>query len=294
VSSITRRDVRDVIERVFDRGAPVMANRTLEIVRKMFNWGIKNDYLEASPAALIDKPGVEQSRDRVLTDDEIRQLWRCLSHFPETHEKQAPGRKRAKSPKDDPFCPLSPTLAVVQKLRLLTAQRGGEVVAMRWADLDLDTGWWTISAEHSKNGEAHRVPLSTDALALIRAQLPKDDHDEQPEHVFVGRGDALVSERLKKAGAALSRVLGFEFRSHDLRRTAATRLAAAGIPREHISAVLNHVQGGPSATRIYDRYGRDQEKRIALDTWARVLAGILAAAPAKDQNVVPITKARRA
>jgi integrase len=52
------------------------------------------------------------------------------------------------------LCPISPTLAAVQKVRLLTGQRGGEIVNMRWADLDLDAGWWTIPAEISKNGQA--------------------------------------------------------------------------------------------------------------------------------------------
>jgi integrase len=74
--------------------------------------------------------------------------------FPETAEKQAPGRKRAKVGKAGVLCPISPTLAAVQKVRLLTGQRGGEIVNMRWADLDLDAGWWTIPAEISKNGQA--------------------------------------------------------------------------------------------------------------------------------------------
>ena len=150
---------------------------------------------------------------------------------------------------------MSPTLAAVQKVRLLLAQRGGEVVAMRWQDVDVEAGWWTIPAEQSKNGEPHRVPLTAEAIEIISAQ-PKEDG---ATHVFTGRGGGLVEDRVRKAGAALSRVLGFEFRSHDLRRTAATRMAAAGVPREHIAHVLNHVQGGPRATRVYDRYHYDTE-----------------------------------
>lgn len=273
VRSITRRDVRDVLERIVKRGSPIAANRTLEVIRKMFNWGIQHDWLEGNPASQIEKPGVEQSRDRVLSDDEIRALWALLGRFPGTAEKPAPGRTRAKAGDAGVFCPVSPALAAVQRLRLLTAQRGGEIVRMRWADLDLHAGWWTIPAEHSKNGKPHRVPLVTEAVSIIKAQAP--DRDERREFVFTGRHGALVEERVKKAGAALSRVLGFEFRSHDLRRTVATRLGEAGIPREDIAAVLNHVQGGPAATRVYDRYQRDREKRIALDVWARRLRHIL-------------------
>ena len=289
VQDIGRRDVRDLVEGIADRGAPIMANRVLEIVRKAFNWAIKNDWDldKGNPAAQIDKPGIEQKRDRVLTDDEIRQLWRVLSHFPATADKQAPGRKRATaSSKGDPFCPVSPTLAAVQKIRLISAQRGGEVVKMRWADLDLDTGWWTIPPEHSKNGEAHRVYLTPDAMAIIEAQQP--DVEQRGEFVFVGRQDALVEDRVKKAGAALSRVLGFEFRSHDLRRTAATRMAAAGIPSAHISHVLNHVEAGPKSTRVYDRHTYDPQKRLALETWARELTQIIADQPQKAAAIVPM------
>jgi integrase len=56
------------------------------------------------------------------------------------------------------------------KIRFLTAQRGGEVIKMRWRDLDLDTGWWTIPGEHAKNGRAHRVPLVPEAIAIIKSQ----------------------------------------------------------------------------------------------------------------------------
>ena len=74
-----------------------MANRTLAVVRRMLNFGMRRDWLEGNPAALIEKPGRERSRDRVLTDDEIRRLWRLLSRQPTTEERPAPGRKSAAS-----------------------------------------------------------------------------------------------------------------------------------------------------------------------------------------------------
>jgi hypothetical protein len=52
-------------------------------------------------------------------------------------------------------------------------------------------------------------------------------------------------------------------------------MAAAGIPREHIGHVLNHIEGSSRATRVYDRYAYDREKRIALETWGRTLQNIL-------------------
>jgi integrase len=270
VRDLTRRDVRTLIDRVADR-APIMANRVLALVRKMLNFAVDQDWIDANPAARVQKPAREVSRDRVLTDEELRRLWRVLSNLPSTADRPAPGRARAKGSQDDPLCPISAPLAALLKVRLLTAQRGGEVTRMRWVDLDLESGWWTIPATDTKNGEPHRVPLSDDVVALIRAQQ-KDARDR--DYVFVGQG-ASLRDRAKKAPSAIARVLGIEFRGHDLRRTAATRIAEAGIPRDHIAKVLNHVEGGPRATRVYDRHTYDREKRLAIDTWTRTLKSIV-------------------
>jgi integrase len=274
VRELTRRDVRGLVERIVDRGSPVMANRVLALVRKMLNFAVDHDWIEANPAARVTKPTQERSRDRVLTDDELRRFWYLLSRFPTTAERAAPGRKRAKGTKDDPLCPISQPLAAVLKVRLLTAQRGGEVARMRWRDVDLETGWWTIPGTDTKNGEVHRVPLAEGAIEIIREQLKKDEEPVADEYVFVGPG-ASVFDRAKKAPAAVARVLGIDFRGHDLRRTAATRMAAAGVLRDHIARVLNHIEGGARATRVYDRHSYDREKRVALDTWARTLAALL-------------------
>jgi integrase len=273
VRELTRRDVRALVDRVAER-APIMANRVLAVVRKMLNFAVDHDWIDANPAARVAKPAPERSRDRVLSEEELRRLWRVLSHLPTTSDLPAPGRKRAKGEKDDPLCPVSAPLASLLKVRLLTAQRGGEVARMRWADLDLDAGWWTIPADHTKNGQPHRVPLTTSVIELIRAQKPEDS-DEPKGHVFVGSKGPSVLHRAKKAPAAISQVLKVDFRGHDLRRTAATFMAAAGIRREHIGHVLNHVEGGARATRVYDRYAYDREKRIALETWARTLKAVV-------------------
>ena len=280
VREITRRDVRALVEPIAERGSPIMANRTLAVVRRVLNFGIRNDWLDGNPAALIDKPGQEQSRDRVLNDDEIRRLWWLLKRQPTTDERPAPGRKRALGTADDPICPVSPALAAVVAMRLLTAQRGGEVLRMRWQDLDLDSGWWTIPAEWTKNGHIHRVPLVNEALAILHARkeeleppkkgIEKRAASSESDFVFVGTG-ASVRDRAKKAPSRIARALGIDFRGHDLRRTAATKMAESGVPRHHISAVLNHVEHGPRATRVYDRYNYDNEKRAALEVWARRL-----------------------
>ena len=146
--------------------------------------------------------------------------------------------------------------------------------SMRWSDVDLESRWWSIPATVAKNGQAHRVPLSQGVLDILK--LRRAAASERAIFVFENiPGAGSVAHRGKKAASVLCRSLTFEFRAHDLRRTAATRMAEAGIPRDHIAKVLNHVEGGPAATRVYDRYNYDAEKRDALNRWARGLTAVI-------------------
>jgi integrase len=288
VKSLTRRDVRELVERKA-RSAPIMANAILRLVRKVLNFALDNDWIDANPASRIRKPSPETSRDRVLSEEEVRRLWRLLSHMPTTEERAAPGRKRAVGSADDPICPVNASMAALFKVLLLLGQRGGETAHMRWADLDLQnpaSAWWTIPGTDTKNGETHRVPITADALAIIQAQAPEGD-EEYPEYVFAGRGAGMF-DRIKKAPSKLARALGIDFRGHDLRRTCATGMAEAGVTREHIAFVLNHVEGA-RATRVYDRFQRDREKRVALESWQRRLRAVVAEQPS-PASVVPFAR----
>ena len=155
---------------------------------------------------------------------------------------------------------------------------------MRWADVDLESGWWTIPATVAKNELAHRVPLTKPVIEIL--QRRRDIGRENAKVVFENRrGTGSIAHRAKKAASILCRGLSFEFRAHDLRRTASTGMAEAGVHRDHIAKVLNHVEGGPAATRIYDRYAYDKEKRDALERWARRLRAIV---EGKTRKIVPI------
>ena len=273
---IRRRDVRDHVEAIArKRDAPIMANRTLAVLSCMFNYALDHEWIEANPAARIPAPGVERSRDRVLSDDELRELWTALQALAdqeeETDEAQELRRVRAR---------VTPATAQAFQVQLLTAQRPGEVRRMRWADVGLDSGWWSIPGAVAKNMRPHRVPLTRPTVEILERRRQRADEDV----VFVfenRRGAGSIAHRGKKAASILCRGLSFEFRAHDLRRTGATRMAEAGVPREHIAKVLNHVEGGPAATRVYDRYAYDAEKRDALNRWARRLQTIIEGKTAK-------------
>src|ERR1700687_4524208 len=139
---ISRSDVRAVIESISDKGRKVLANRTLALVNKMFNFAIDRDWRTDNPCQGLH-PSKERSRDRVLSDDEISKIWEAIEQ-------------------EDPFC------QALFKLRLLTAQRGGEIRHMRWADVDVDSGEWLIPASDAKNGVAHSVPLNQHAVEPLK------------------------------------------------------------------------------------------------------------------------------
>ncbi|MGH7115729.1 MAG: tyrosine-type recombinase/integrase, partial [Stellaceae bacterium] len=142
IASIRRRDILDALDRIADRTSPRRANRYLALVKKLFAWAVERDLIDASPAAAIKPPGREMSRDRVLSGTELRLVWQCS--------------EREGWPFGDLFRVLS-----------LTAQRLGEVAAMRWGDVDTDRAIWTVPAEISKNGIANEVPLSPAVLAIL-------------------------------------------------------------------------------------------------------------------------------
>jgi integrase len=240
---------------------------------------MEQDWIESNPAWRIRQPGEERSRDRVLSRDELRELWAAL------HETEA--KKEDGTPKPR----LSQTLNDAFLVILLTAQRCGEVCKMRWLDVNLDTGWWLIPGDVSKNNDPHRVPLTPMALDILGRRARAKSLDDR--YVFSNHRHTCVAARAKKAAAILCNGgVCFHFRAHDLRRTAASYMGEAGVDRFHIAHVLNHRSVTHSTvTAIYDRYRYDKEKRAALEKWAEVVAGIVEVKPAP--TTAPARRTRR-
>lgn len=286
ISDITRADIRAVLNRIADRPAPVMANRVLALISTMFNLALDNEDevqgITANPAAHISKPGGKEiSRDRALSRKEVRSLWAACD------QAQHPPRVEDVDPKNPPP-PIGPLMAMGLQVILVTGQRPGEVFGMRRTDVDEQKTWWTIPRTLAKNGVTHRVPITATAKTLIEAAIEAGPEDHP--YVFAGDAGASISMRAKKAAAQLAtwKPLGFTFHRHDLRRTCATGMAEAGISRETIGKVLNHVDRGPRSTRVYDVYDGAAEKQTALAAWERRLLAILA--EKDDAKILPMRK----
>lgn len=248
---ITRRDIRTLLDRIAAK-APIMANRVKALLNKMYNWGILNEIVNANPAYLVPTPGKEHQRDLVLNEEEIKRVWKSLDQLRDGEKRNRKYRLLT---------------GAGLKLRLLTAQRGGEVQSMEWNEIEPDSGWWTIPASKTKNGLTHRVFLTGPALRIIEEARKLCEKKSSP-FVFPGpRGGHL--ENVQKAIRKVRELTGIDFTGHDLRRTAATQMTSMGIPRFTVQKILNHAE--PGVTKIYDRYSYDAEKREALESWSKRL-----------------------
>jgi integrase len=150
-------------------------------------------------------------------------------------------------------------------LLLLTAQRRNELVSMQWSDLDLEAGVWSIPGKLTKNGVAHVVPLLPDVVELL-LHVPRTDESL----VFPSRaGNGRSFSGFSKSKARLAAAAGIEgFTLHDLRRTAATRLAGLGVAPHVIERLLNHVTGVLGGVAgVYNRFKYRDEVREALVLW---------------------------
>ena len=265
-ASITRRDVIKLLDGIVERGSPIMANRLLEIIRRMFAFGVKRDILDSSPCFMVEPPAKETPRDRVLSPDEIKAFWT--------------GLEKAK---------MSDPTRLALKLMLATGQRRSEIIGASWSEFDLDSGAWGIPAVRTKAARAHRVPLSSLALDLLTEvrRIGGDSGWLFPSPRRDGpMASAVVSHAVRNN---LDRIGVAQFTPHDLRRTCASGLAELSIDRLIVGKVLGHAD--QSITGVYDRYGYWPEKKRALDAWGARLTEIISGEPAAD-NVVRLAAGR--
>jgi integrase len=242
ISEISRADVRNMLERIVVGGAPITANRVHGVVRRLFNWCVEQELIAASPCVGLKPPaGKETPRDRVLSDDELRQVWQAA----ET---------------------LGPPFGAVVQLLILTGQRRNEVAHMQWGEVDVEKRLWMLPRERVKNNRRHEVSLSPQAAAIIE-RVPRISD----KFVFSLNGTAPIKGfgRLKDYVDALMPAETPAWIFHDLRRTAASGMARLGVSLAVIEKVLNHASGSfAGIVGVYQRHEFAEEKRAALEKWA--------------------------
>jgi integrase len=243
-----------------NKDRPILANRVLATTRKWFNFMIAKDIIKTlSPCAGVEAPAKENSRERVLTNEEIAALWMASDQV------------------DGIFGPFT-------KLLVLTGQRRSEVAGMRMSEIDTEARTWTLPGERTKNGEQHSVPLSSQAWAIIEAA-----RSGTGDHVLSGTGKTAISG-FSKAKRVIDRIVNFRtpWTWHDIRRSVVTHLADdLAVPPHIIEAAVNHISGHKAGVAgVYNRATYAVEKRDALQAWADHIDTIVAKAKATPGDKV--------
>ena len=251
--NIETREIAEFLVGVRDGGAGIWANRMLEIIRRVYSWGMEPErqIVTHNPCTGMKKLTKENTRTRWLTASEIKAV-------------------------HDAFPAIDERMAAFFRLVLATGQRAHEEVRHMHDDqLDLEAGWWTIPAEYSKNGKAHAVPLNAEAIAAIEV-AKAERGDSQWMFPMKGRSGTPMSEAAhRKPLAKLIAVAGIQsFMPHDLRRTMTTHMEGdLDIARETTAKLTNHADA--SITGRYMRHSYDRKKRIAMDAWGDRLQEIV-------------------
>jgi integrase len=244
VKDIRRRDVHYLLQPIKSK-APAQANAVFRIMRKLFNYAVQHESIEISPCLNVSMPAAVVRKDRWLSAEEVQAFWSSL-----------------------PDCPISDEIQRALKLILVTGQRPGEVIGAHSREIKGD--WWIIPGSRTKNSKEQRVYLTRLAKDLIG---DKDGYIfESPrggKHIEVNA----ISLALRRGFA--NKTMDLEhFTPHELRRTASTHMAQLGFTDEVIAAILNHTRTG--VTAIYNRFGYDAYKQLALCTWSWFLEQIVA------------------
>lgn len=238
LDTIRRADVRELIDGIPGDVAP---NRALTIIRTVFRYAMSRDWIESSPAEAIAKTKTETPRDRVLNMDDVKWVYSTADM-------------------------LGYPLAGYIKMLVLTGQRRTEVGMMRWVDINVDQATWTIDSADTKSARSHLVPLSEQALAILKT-TPR-----LGEFVWTTNGTSYLSgfTHVKARLDGLLNARGAKLRAwrlHDIRRSTATHMVRLGTTETVVGRILNHAPQGVTA-RTYALHSYDAEKRAALDRWA--------------------------
>jgi integrase len=241
------------------RSKPAEARNLLGRTKAMFGWAQNQDYgLERNVATDIKASaiiGKRVVRERVLSVDEVRQVWRAASKMP---------------------YPNGP----MYKLLILTGLRLNECAGACWSEIDTEAKTWSIPGARMKTGLPHVVPL-TDHMLDVLGSLPRFVGD----HIFStdgGHKPIHPSTHEKRKIDAELQIPAWQ--NHDLRRAIRTKLAELGVADPVAEMVLAHKQGGIKG--VYNKHQYLEERRAALEQWGNEVN--------PPSNITPMRRARRA
>lgn len=261
LAKIDRRAVAARIAAVATKSGAVAANRTRASLQALFAWCLREGLAESNPVVGTGRQP-ERSRERVLEDAELKAIWAATDGT------------------DD--------YSAIIRLLLLTAARASEIGGLRCSEILEDQ--IVLPPERTKNGRLHVIPMTPAVRIILESRPRRADRDvvfgRRQDRPFTGWSacKALLDERIRAVGAKMA-----PWTQHDLRRSAATRLAEHGVAPHVISAILNHSDHRRGVHGVYVRTGGyEREKRDALNKWAGLLEQIVSGK--KPATIVKMTR----
>jgi len=260
VDEITMADILAVVQVIHDRGATRQALNMGQKIGTFLNWCADDELIPASPyrpKRLKIAIGERKSRDRVLTDDEIKALWTATADLGEVYRD-------------------------VYRVLLLTGQRLNDIARASWSEIDLEKETLTIPADRFKSDRDHVVPLTSDVLTILKGvkrwkKCPWVFSLDGIGAVTMGdkvkgRLDAKMLEALRKATGNPDAIIA-PWVNHDLRRTVRTRLSELDVLDEIAEIVIGHMP--TKLNRTYNHSERLRVKLEALTKWEGALREIV-------------------
>jgi integrase len=256
ITAVSQRNIANLLADITNESGEPTSNRLRSTLCSLFGWVIKEGIrLPEGNVASYTNKHEEKSRDRVLTDAELKTIWKA--------------------------CPDSDFGAII-KLLILTGQRANEIGGLRWEEVHDEQ--IVLPSQRTKNKRTHIVPLSDPARTMLNPFRA-----DGRAHVF-GRVDSIGFDGWGYAKRNLDARVALEhWTIHDIRRTVATRMAELGVQPHIVEAVLNHVSGHKGGVAgIYNRATYDKEKREALNVWAEHVTALI---EGRKAVVVPMKRA---
>ena len=250
IDDFSRQDFVELTNGILMRGTGTKANRVFTHVKTFFNWAISQGHLEHNPCDRVKKPFKEKSRERFLSEEEIKLFWTATGSD------------------------LEPW-GYLYRMLLLSGQRENEVARMTKDEI-VTENHWHLSGERTKNKQQHDIYLPSQAVAIVHRNSRIDGG-----YIFSTTGAGPVrgfSKATKRLRERMNYLAGREldnWQLHDLRRTCETGLAMLGTPQPIIDRITNHVTGRGMG-RIYNQYEYKGEKSVALQKWADHVEGLVA------------------
>jgi integrase len=253
LAGVARRDVAQVLTAVTAKLSGASANRVRTSLSSFFSWSIREGLIDSNPAAWTERRE-EAARTRLLTDNELRDIWKAL--------------------RDDAY-------SDIVRLLVLTGSRREEIGGLKWSEIDLAGGLITLPPERTKNRRPHEIVLSPPALAILKARPRLNWPDGSPCDLVFGRGargfsgwvasKAALDERNRAARGTVVPA----WTLHDFRRLISTTMHERLCVAPHIvESVLGHTGHQAGTPGRYNLSLYRDEKRRALERWSEHLAGL--------------------